>query len=108
MMALLQFKPAAGVYPRRDRRDTPSLAHAAHRHAVPLIVVSLKKGLFTNANVLFCPGFRDDTSVVERTAQRDNSLLYSHVGRERGREEVVAGETVAVGAPRRARRGAAS
>lgn len=40
------------------------------------IVVSLKEGLFTNANVLFRARFRDGTSVVERTAQRSTSNLY--------------------------------
>lgn len=41
------------------------------------IVVSLKEGLFTNANVLFRTRFRDGTSIVERTAQRSTSSLYS-------------------------------
>ncbi|KAI8451653.1 hypothetical protein BY996DRAFT_7280118 [Phakopsora pachyrhizi] len=40
------------------------------------IVVSLKEGLFTNANVLFRTRFRDGTSVVERTASRSASSLY--------------------------------
>jgi structural maintenance of chromosome 2 len=34
------------------------------------IVVSLKDGMFNNANVLFKTRFRDGTSVVERTATR--------------------------------------
>lgn len=42
------------------------------------IVVSLKEGLFTNANVLFRTRFRDGTSVVERTAQRSTSTLYAN------------------------------
>ena len=77
----------------------------------PFIVVSLKEGLFSNANVLFRTRFRDGTSVVERTGQRSNSSLYHHGERERDslREEGTAGgEAVAVGGPRRARRGAAS
>lgn len=41
------------------------------------IVVSLKEGLFTNANVLFRARFRDGTSIVERTAQRSTSALYN-------------------------------
>lgn len=41
------------------------------------IVVSLKEGLFTNANVLFKARFRDGTSIVERTAQRSASGLYN-------------------------------
>jgi len=65
------------------------------------IVVSLKEGLFTNANVLFRTRFRDGTSVVvERTAQRSGSSLYNAE-----REEGAAGE---VGVSRRARRGATS
>lgn len=60
------------------------------------IVVSLKDGLFSNANgkqvvlpyfdgadvdyvaVLFRARFRDGTSIVERTAQRSSSALYSN------------------------------
>jgi structural maintenance of chromosome 2 len=34
------------------------------------IVVSLKDGMFNNANVLFKTRFRDGTSVVERTTNR--------------------------------------
>ncbi|OAV89002.1 hypothetical protein PTTG_28853 [Puccinia triticina 1-1 BBBD Race 1] len=41
------------------------------------IVVSLKEGLFTNANVLFRTRFRDGTSVVERTVSRSTSNLYN-------------------------------
>jgi len=47
------------------------------------IIVSLKKGLFANANALFWTRFRDGTSVVGRTAQRSNSSLYNHAERER-------------------------
>jgi structural maintenance of chromosome 2 len=70
------------------------------------IVVSLKEGLFTNANVLFRTRFRDGTGVVERTGQRSNSL-YNHGERDR-EESAAGGEVVALGRPRRARRGAAS
>ena len=48
------------------------------------IVVSLKEGLFTNANVLFRTRFRDGTSIVERTAHRSTSSLYHQNG---GRDE---------------------
>ena len=52
------------------------------------IVVSLKEGLFTNANVLFRTRFRDGTSVVERTAQRSTSALYgANKENEDGEEE---------------------
>ncbi len=51
------------------------------------IVVSLKEGLFTNANVLFRTRFRDGTSIVERTAQRSTSALYADGDKENGQEE---------------------
>ena len=52
------------------------------------IVVSLKEGLFTNANVLFRTRFRDGTSVVDRTANRSTSTLYTQ-NRDREQEENV-------------------
>ncbi|KAI5475198.1 nuclear condensin complex protein, partial [Pseudohyphozyma bogoriensis] len=57
------------------------------------IVVSLKDGLFSNANVLFRTKFRDGTSLVERTTQRSNSALYNKEnegagGRNRGKGRV--------------------
>jgi len=112
-MALLQFKPAP-MYILDEIDAALDLSHTQHIgtlfrtrfRGAQFIVVSLKEGLFTNANVLFRTRFRDGTSVVERTAQRSNSSLYNHAERER--EEDSAGQTMAVGAPRRARRGAAS
>lgn len=53
------------------------------------IVVSLKEGLFTNANVLFRARFRDGTSIVERTAQRSASGLYNERERAQGGKENV-------------------
>ena len=38
----------------------------------------LKEGLFTNANVVFRARFRDGTSIVERTAQRSTSSMYTN------------------------------
>ena len=52
------------------------------------IVVSLKEGLFINANVLSRTRFRDGTSVVERTAQRSTSVLYNGEDKENERVEV--------------------
>lgn len=51
------------------------------------IVVSLKEGLFTNANVLFRTRFRDGTSIVERTAQRSTSTLYGNEDKENEGDE---------------------
>ena len=51
------------------------------------IVVSLKEGLFTNANVLFKARFRDGTSIVEvslRAGKRSRLIqAYSEKGCER-------------------------
>lgn len=111
IMALLQFKPAP-MYILDEIDAALDLSHTQHIgtlfrtrfRGAQFIVVSLKEGLFTNANVLFRTRFRDGTSIVERTAQRSASSLYN-AERERDREEGAAGE---VGAPRRARRGAVS
>jgi structural maintenance of chromosome 2 len=104
-MALLQFKPAP-MYILDEIDAALDLSHTQHIgtlfrtrfRGAQFIVVSLKEGLFTNANVLFRTRFRDGTSVVERTAQRSSSSLYNN-NADRDREED-AGE---VGVPRRAR-----
>ena len=110
IMALLQFKPAP-MYILDEIDAALDLSHTQHIgqlfrtrfRGAQFIVVSLKEGLFTNANVLFRTRFRDGTSVVERTAQRSASNLYNAADRE---EQGAAGE--GVGVPRRARRGAVS
>ncbi|KAI0247376.1 condensin complex subunit SMC2 [Lactifluus subvellereus] len=107
IMALLQFKPAP-MYILDEIDAALDLSHTQHIgtlfrtrfRGAQFIVVSLKEGLFTNANVLFRTRFRDGTSVVERTAQRSASALY---GNNTEREEGAArGEVAgAVGAPQR-------
>ena len=105
IMSLLQFKPAP-MYILDEIDAALDLSHTQHIGQLfknrfkgsQFIVVSLKEGLFTNANVLFrsesfidkglvykltqfvCDRtrFRDGTSVVERTAQRSTSELYTH------------------------------
>ncbi|KAF8885194.1 condensin complex subunit SMC2 [Infundibulicybe gibba] len=84
IMALLQFKPAP-MYILDEIDAALDLSHTQHIGQLfrtrfkgsQFIVVSLKEGLFTNANVLFRARFRDGTSVVERTAQRSTSSLYN-------------------------------
>jgi structural maintenance of chromosome 2 len=49
------------------------------------IVVSLKEGLFTNANVLFKTRFRDGTSIVERTTHRSQNAMYAGEDEQRRR-----------------------
>ncbi|PWN52575.1 putative SMC2-chromosome segregation protein [Violaceomyces palustris] len=77
IMSLLQFKPAP-MYILDEIDAALDLSHTQHIGQLfknrfsgsQFIVVSLKEGLFTNANVLFRARFRDGTSLVERTAQR--------------------------------------
>ena len=84
-MALLQFKPAP-MYILDEIDAALDLSHTQHIGQLfrtrfkgsQFIVVSLKEGLFTNANVLFRARFRDGTSIVERTAQRSTSSLYTN------------------------------
>jgi structural maintenance of chromosome 2 len=84
IMSLLQFKPAP-MYILDEIDAALDLSHTQHIGQLfrtrfkgsQFIVVSLKEGLFTNANVLFRTRFRDGTSVVERTAQRSTSSLYN-------------------------------
>ena len=91
-MSLLQFKPAP-MYILDEIDAALDLSHTQHIGQLfrtrfkgsQFIVVSLKEGLFTNANVLFRTRFRDGTSIVERTANRSTSSLYQS-GR-RGEED---------------------
>ncbi|KAJ3508145.1 hypothetical protein NLJ89_g5913 [Agrocybe chaxingu] len=93
IMALLQFKPAP-MYILDEIDAALDLSHTQHIGQLfrtrfkgsQFIVVSLKEGLFTNANVLFRARFRDGTSIVERTAQRSTSALYAN-GDKDGDEE---------------------
>lgn len=83
-MALLQFKPAP-MYILDEIDAALDLSHTQNIGQLfrtrfkgsQFIVVSLKEGLFTNANVLFKARFVDGTSVVEQTTQRSTSDLYN-------------------------------
>ncbi len=94
IMALLQFKPAP-MYILDEIDAALDLSHTQHIGQLfrtrfkgsQFIVVSLKEGLFTNANVLFRARFRDGTSIVERTAQRSTSSLYTNDGNDREVDE---------------------
>ncbi|KAM5541582.1 hypothetical protein V8D89_004772 [Ganoderma adspersum] len=80
IMSLLQFKPAP-MYILDEIDAALDLSHTQHIGQLfrtrfkgsQFIVVSLKEGLFTNANVLFRTRFRDGTSIVERTANRSTA-----------------------------------
>ena len=77
IMSLLQFKPAP-MYILDEIDAALDLSHTQHIghlfrtrfRGSQFIVVSLKEGLFTNANVLFRARFRDGTSIVERITQK--------------------------------------
>ena len=92
IMALLQFKPAP-MYILDEIDAALDLSHTQHIGQLfknrfkgsQFIVVSLKEGLFTNANVLFRTRFRDGTSIVERTVDRSGSSLYHNA--QQGDEE---------------------
>ncbi|KAI0367877.1 condensin complex subunit SMC2 [Pilatotrama ljubarskyi] len=94
IMSLLQFKPAP-MYILDEIDAALDLSHTQHIGQLfrtrfkgsQFIVVSLKEGLFTNANVLFRTRFRDGTSIVERTAHRSTSSLYQNA-RDDGDENV--------------------
>jgi structural maintenance of chromosome 2 len=111
IMALLQFKPAP-IYILSEVDAMLDLSHGQHIgtlfrrtrfRGAQFIVVSLKEGLFTNANLLFRTRFRDGTNVVEHTTSA--SALYGSAEREEGTARGEGAGTV--GAPRRAaRRGA--
>jgi structural maintenance of chromosome 2 len=72
IMSLLQFKPAP-MYILDEIDAALDLSHTQHIGELfknrfknsQFIVVSLKDGLFNNANVLFRTKFRDGTSIVE-------------------------------------------
>ncbi|KZT55562.1 condensin complex subunit SMC2 [Calocera cornea HHB12733] len=89
IMSLLQFKPAP-MYILDEIDAALDLSHTQHIGQLfrnrfkgsQFIVVSLKEGLFTNANVLFRARFRDGTSIVERTAQRSASALYDSTNQD--------------------------
>ena len=76
-MSLLQFKPAP-MYILDEIDAALDLSHTQHIGHLfktrfkgsQFIVVSLKEGLFTNANVLFKARFHDGTSMVDRTETR--------------------------------------
>lgn len=94
IMSLLQFKPAP-MYILDEIDAALDLSHTQHIGQLfrtrfkgsQFIVVSLKEGLFTNANVLFRAKFRDGTSIVERTGQRSTSSLYANGDRDANEDD---------------------
>jgi structural maintenance of chromosome 2 len=80
ILSLLQFKPAPmyildEIDAALDLSHTQNIGHLFKTRfkGSQFIVVSLKEGMFNNANVLFKTKFRDGTSVVERIAKQSSS-----------------------------------
>ena len=76
ILSLLQFKPAP-MYILDEVDSALDLSHTQNIGQLlrtrfkgsQFIIVSLKDGMFNNANVLFRTKFRDGVSTVERTCQ---------------------------------------
>ncbi|KAF9164518.1 Structural maintenance of chromosomes protein 2 [Actinomortierella ambigua] len=83
ILSLLQFKPAP-MYILDEVDAALDLSHTQNIGQLlrtrfkgsQFIVVSLKEGMFNNANVLFRARFRDGISIVDRNAQ--NQLRNTH------------------------------
>ncbi|KAG2232864.1 hypothetical protein INT48_006316 [Thamnidium elegans] len=95
ILSLLQFKPAP-MYILDEVDAALDLAHTQNIGSLlrtrfkgsQFLVVSLKDGMFNNANVLFKTRFRDGTSVVERTTPyRKESAEVANRKRARGGKE---------------------
>ncbi|XP_061627398.1 structural maintenance of chromosomes protein 2 [Phyllopteryx taeniolatus] len=88
ILAMLLFKPAPiyildEVDAALDLSHTQNIGQMLRRHFThsQFVVVSLKDGMFTNANVLFKTKFVDGMSTVSRTAlsQSDGNLPHKRI-----------------------------
>ena len=87
ILALLMFKPAPmyildEVDAALDLSHTQNIGHMIRTYfgKSQFIVVSLKQGMFSNANVIFRTKFVDGTSTVTRTVPATSSLVGGHMG----------------------------
>ncbi|KAI7888401.1 P-loop containing nucleoside triphosphate hydrolase protein [Mucor mucedo] len=93
ILSLLQFKPAP-MYILDEVDAALDLSHTQNIGSLlrtrfkgsQFLVVSLKDGMFNNANVLFKTRFKDGTSVVERTTPYRKEVEASS-NRKRGRTD---------------------
>jgi structural maintenance of chromosome 2 len=90
ILSLLRFKPAPfyildEIDAALDLSHTQNIGRLFKTRfkGAQFIVVSLKDGMFNNANVLFRTRFRDGVSVVERTEQQRPASHKKPVGRTR-------------------------
>ncbi|KAI8378675.1 RecF/RecN/SMC [Choanephora cucurbitarum] len=92
ILSLLQFKPAP-MYILDEVDAALDLSHTQNIGSLlrtrfkgsQFLVVSLKDGMFNNANVLFKTRFKDGTSVVERTTPYRKEQENEQASRKRGR-----------------------
>ena len=87
ILALLLFKPAPmyildEVDAALDLSHTQNIGHMIRTYFSnsQFIVVSLKQGMFSNANVIFRTKFVDGTSTVTRTVPATSALLGGSMG----------------------------
>merc|ERR1719491_78399 len=81
VLALLKFKPAPmyildEVDAALDLSHTQNIGHIIRTHftSAQFIIVSLKDGMFNNANVLFRTALVDGSSAISRYAIRDGDV----------------------------------
>ncbi|XP_036373086.1 structural maintenance of chromosomes protein 2 [Megalops cyprinoides] len=92
ILAMLLFKPAPiyildEVDAALDLSHTQNIGQMLRTHFThsQFVVVSLKDGMFTNANVLFKTKFVDGVSTVSRTAQSQNGNVPGHKGLDKSK-----------------------
>lgn len=96
ILSLLQFKPAP-MYILDEVDAALDLSHTENIGSLlknrfkgsQFIVVSLKEGMFDNANVLFKTRFKDGISSVERTEHVSNSKKTSGPAKTKARPGIV-------------------
>uniref|UniRef100_H2LIA5 Structural maintenance of chromosomes protein n=1 Tax=Oryzias latipes TaxID=8090 RepID=H2LIA5_ORYLA len=94
ILAMLLFKPAP-IYILDEVDAALDLSHTqnigqmlrTHFRRSQFVVVSLKDGMFTNANVLFKTKFVDGMSTVTRTALSQSDANVSHKGQDKARQK---------------------
>lgn len=94
ILAMLLFKPAPlyildEVDAALDLSHTQNIGQMLRTHFThsQFIVVSLKDGMFTNANVLFKTKFVDGMSTVSRTALSSNEINLNQKGQDKAHQK---------------------
>ncbi|KAM6971763.1 structural maintenance of chromosomes protein 2 [Aplochiton taeniatus] len=94
ILAMLLFKPAPiyildEVDAALDLSHTQNIGQMLRTHFThsQFVVVSLKDGMFTNANVLFKTKFVDGMSAVSRTALSQSDSNLPHQSQDKGRSK---------------------